>query len=818
LKRALAALIMLVPAPARAQFLANSPGVLTKGHQDLDNDQGCAKCHVIGSGVTNAKCADCHKPIAKSGLHTSFEGKACTSCHTDHKGKGASITNWDTVGGRNNFDHSMTTFDLAGVHEKVACTKCHLRKLKSGRTSFLGLDRTCAGCHGNTHQFTSQDMIGKCTTCHGEGGRRLEMPASELFFDHGERAGLALAGAHAKAKCGDCHRAGNMAKRGKTACAGCHQKDSPHGRAFAASSCDKCHAVEGFEKPSFSHEKTELPLRGKHATKNCTKCHESAKKAPVPECQGCHADPHRERFVRIECSACHALGGITKIQGLDHLSFSDFALAGKHAGTSCKDCHRGKGPTNFERFDDGQACRNCHAHAKAHDGQFADKECTGCHAEGGSKKLDFDHQKDTRFPLTGLHSKVECKKCHEGGKYETNKLACADCHQDSHEGQLGSDCSRCHATDVKFDAIQFDHDRISKFELVGLHEKVECEKCHPKRRYKTGDTKCASCHADDDPHQARLGMDCAKCHVPEKGAPRFVHEEMTAFALTGKHEAAKCQLCHQKPKETPPPVGWAKDLEVGKLDLAFPKMGAACRDCHFDVHAGSNGSACESCHDTASFAAAKAIHDTGAFRLGGRHDQVACLTCHSENKKLAGLGAQCFACHQKDDVHNNNLGFECGDCHRQLEWTPARFNHATVGYVLRGVHRGALCRDCHTIGVYAGTPRECMACHVTEAMFVPDPRHDGSMTECETCHTEATFAPARVQHTWYPLIGIHKTVRCSSCHQATYAGTPDQCFACHEVDYLSPSNEPNHVAMALSTECSDCHTQVTWTGAKLPPP
>jgi hypothetical protein len=817
----LALIAMFLPSIATAEewrFLDNSPGPLVRGHHQLDQKDGCAKCHAFGEGVVDRLCRDCHD-LEKSSLHRSFGEEKCVGCHTDHKGTAGNISDWNRVGSRRSFDHEKTEFALTGIHEKVACTKCHLKKLESGRTSFMGLDPTCAGCHGNTHRFTSKDLLGKCVDCHGRGGTRRKLKSSDLFFDHGVRAGLELSGRHGKAECDDCHRNASMSKADERTCADCHAKQSPHGRSFARADCADCHSTESFEKSSFSHEKTEFPLRGEHDTKKCSKCHESPKKKVSNECASCHSDPHRKRFSALECESCHALGGKKKIERFDHAKKAEFALTGRHAALDCRSCHRGKGPTKFERLQDGLQCRSCHSHAKAHDGQFDDKLCTSCHAEGGSKKLDFDHQTDTRFALTGFHQSVDCKKCHEGGAYKNGKLACIDCHRDSHEGQLGAKCDRCHSSDVKFAELRFDHDRLSRFALVGLHEEVECAKCHPARKYKTFKTSCIDCHSKDDPHRAELGINCGKCHEPQKGAPKFQHDANTEFALTGRHLGAKCGACHQPKRESPPKVGWTAGLAFAKLDLTFPKMGNDCADCHFDVHDGGYGKVCSSCHSTSSFGASRAVHDTGAFRLMGRHDQLACATCHTEDRKLAGLGAQCFVCHQKDDEHNNSLGFACGDCHQQIEWLPARFNHTLTGYPLRGAHNAASCRDCHRVGTYAGTPSDCEQCHRTDAMSVREPPHTAEMAECRTCHVESSFSPARPTHSWYPLAGVHRTARCSSCHiSAVYTGTPRECIGCHQGDYVDPRNEPNHVAEAFSIECSDCHTPVTWEGARVANP
>ena len=98
------------------------------------------------------------------------------------------------------------------------------------------------------------------------------------------------------------------------------------------------------------------------------------------------------------------------------------------------------------KAEDAQAEHTAH-----NKGQFKGTDCSKCHAEAGSKKkLSFNHQKDSRFKLTGFHLELEkknkCEKCHPRGKYRTGKIECAQCHKDSHKKELGDKCGRCHAT------------------------------------------------------------------------------------------------------------------------------------------------------------------------------------------------------------------------------------------------------------------------------------------------------------------------------------------------------------------------------------
>jgi hypothetical protein len=813
-------LAAFVAGTAHAQgFFELSPGPLTNAHAELDDADNCTKCHELGKGVTNFLCLDCHEhqPLREAikkghGLHAGFK-QLCRTCHTEHKGREALAIDWGPIGGRQNFDHKKTGFELTGKHQTAACTACHKKKLKSGRSSYVGLEQSCDGCHKNPHAFANNELRAQCTKCHQPGIARNLKPA-ELPFDHGARTGVALEGKHATTACTKCHQNAKMTLtegKGRT-CGNCHK--NPHGRTFRSWACTDCHAVtQPFRESSFDHDRTKFPLRGDHAKASCSRCHKSKDDKPSTTCSSCHGDPHRERFLNVGCERCHEKGGTVSLK-FDHASLAKFALTGAHKNLTCRSCHRGSGPKQFEKFPSAD-CKSCHAHTKAHNGQFNDKNCLDCHSEGGSKQLVFDHQKDTRFALTGLHQELDCKKCHARGQYRTNKLACSDCHQDSHRGQLGADCARCHATNTHFKGMSFDHDKVAQFPLTGEHEKVECNKCHPDRRYDLPSSTCNSCHADDEPHAKKLGTECERCHQPVKGAPLFDHETMTKFARTGSHQKAACTYCHREKPKAPPELGWTKTLAPEKLDRTFPTMGMKCAECHRDRHEGRFGLECQSCHDTLAFnRASRAIHDTGAFRLMGVHDTLACARCHQTDRLLSGTGELCQSCHREDDAHNNALGPYCGECHSQQEWMPPRFNHAKVGFVLRGAHKSARCDDCHGAGTYAGTPAACDFCHTVDASKVADPIHNVSLSECSRCHTEVAFAPARRSHPAFPLDGAHAAARCSSCHPGgMYEGTGSDCLACHQQDYMA-STRPSHAAAGFSTECAQCHVTSTFQGAR----
>lgn len=741
---------------ADARFFDLSPGPLSHGHAELDTAEGCKTCHKPGVGVLASLCLGCHthRDLAKAiaageGLHADFK-QSCLTCHTEHKGATAVISSWASLGGQEHFDHKKAGFALDAKHGHVACSACHLKRLRSGRTSYTGLSPKCASCHGGVHGFTRRDFKEGCELCHPAGLARKPAP-SALPFNHATQAGLALEGKHATVACTACHKGARMAKPAQPrTCASCHK--SPHGRGLPRDKCAECHlTAQPFKESKFDHNSTGYPLVGAHRTPNCKACHKSPGRKPSKACASCHQDPHRKRFEKKTCVDCHQAGGI-KRTSFDHTKLTKFPLTGRHETLPCRSCHRGASPQVFERFASTE-CGACHAHAKAHQGQFADKKCLDCHREGGSKALKFDHNRDARFRLEERHRQV------------------------ANEGK--------------------------------------CSLCHPDGRFRTGKGKCIDCHAKHDQHKGKLGADCARCHTPSKGATKFKHEQMTGFVREGKHAALACAFCHRAPPgpEGPPKVGWTTGIAAPKVDKLFPVMGKTCSECHFDPHRGERGNQCRACHKATTFKdATGADHDTGMFRLTGRHDVVECVRCHADGQRLAGTGDMCANCHDEDDTHRGALGPACGDCHRQNEWTPSSFSHTMTGMPLRGAHLLASCDGCHALGNYFSVPSECASCHAAVAATVSSPIHTAELDDCEACHSETTFAPARRYHPTFPLLGQHATAACADCHiGGQYAGTAATCEACHLDDHQAAATEPNHVAAGFGTFCEECHIPADWS-------
>src|SRR5262249_54856163 len=138
----------------------------------------------------------------------------------------------------------------------------------------------------------------------------------------------------------------------------------------------------------------------------------------------------------------------------------------------------------------------------------------------------------------------ESSVCKNAVKYTGLEPACLTCHEDIHKGELGKECNKCHTAGENFKTLVFDHNRDSRFSLTGFHQLVECDTCHPKRKFKLGDIQCIGCHKKDDAHSGALGDDCAKCHETSGGAPKFDHDLHTNFRREGVHRRIECERCH----------------------------------------------------------------------------------------------------------------------------------------------------------------------------------------------------------------------------------------------------------------------------------
>jgi hypothetical protein len=486
------------------------------------------------------------------------------------------------------------------------------------------------------------------------------------------------------------------------------------GHADVESDCDSCH--RSFDANAQTalclecHEEVALDVEEKKGL------HGKGSASSGQLCRSCHPE-HRGRDADIT--------GLTR-ETFDHAN-TDFALEGSHRRVACDSCHPAGDAYRKAESD----CVACHAKDDRHGTRLGDA-CADCHVPASWGEAAFDHS-TTKFALTGAHAKADCGLCHPGDRYGETPMDCSACHtaQDVHRGQLGSACGDCH-TSTRWKEGSFDHDRDTKFPLVGEHRSARCNDCHLARgasaKKPALDKRCLSCHAAQDDHDGSFGTRCETCHSPRSWTRSlFRHKRDADFALTGAHASLDCTSCHHG--------------VLGSETLA-----QSCVGCHAesDLHAGQLGRECETCHASTAWTRDLTFdHDITAFPLLGMHAVAGCEDCHS-GRRFHDASQSCADCHRGDDIHKRKLGDDCARCHNPNSWTLWRFDHnRSTHFALRGGHSGLDCLACHSAPA-GGTVRlssRCESCHSLD-----DPHRGGFGARCETCHVERSWKDVRTPH------------------------------------------------------------------------
>jgi hypothetical protein len=507
---------------------------------------------------------------------------ACQNCHPDHRGLDFPIVEWEggrdkldhrRTGWPLEGAHAKARCD--DCHEKQLIVDGSVRRMLDKQpkaTTYLGLSERCESCHFDEHR----GQVGRdCAKCHDQKAWK-----PEPGFDH-QKTAYPLLGKHAQVTCAKCHPtatddnfAANARPRPRAptyvtmkpiehkSCQSCHE--DPHKGELGAA-CASCHSEVGWKiiktdrgKDTGFHDKTRYPLRGGHIGVPCQSCHGPFPGQPAKfkglafgACTDCHQDAH---FGQIKptppakapaCDRCHTVNGFVPVRfELEQHATTHFPLEGAHASVACRECHpldgrlatqssagAHKPPAHRARralfslavlrpAKSPLDCAGCHE--DVHRAQFSREEkpteCSTCHKTTSFSDLKFDHDKQSRFPLTGKHAQTACGGCHKPEKpragaafvrYRPLASACGGCHTDVHQGQFlsaGRDCDFCHET-KDFKHTLFDHNqrRFTSFALEGKHAAVKCSGCHPEVhvtesistvRYRPLPRACEDCHVD----------------------------------------------------------------------------------------------------------------------------------------------------------------------------------------------------------------------------------------------------------------------------------------------------------------------------------
>ena len=336
---------------------------------------------------------------------------------------------------------------------------------------------------------------------------------------------------------------------------------------------------------------------------------------------------------------------------------------------------------------------------------------------------------------------------------------------------------------------------------------------------------------------AEIEGDCAACHDVQSDLPQAAlcidcHEDVgdDRVQRTGFHglfdaaQQRECVVCHTdhegRGADIVPVNGGIFDHNFSDFPLLAAHLSVSCTDCHApgekhrtadntcagchasdDVHDGTLGADCASCHNESSWAATGFDHNTVGYRLTGEHASVACIDCHRGNA-YEGTPTQCVSCHAVDDVHGGGNGTACHDCHTTSTWKSIGFDHLQeTGFALTEGHGGLNCQDCHTREDFKdGLTSDCVSCHLGE-----DDHAGRNGRECETCHVASSWHDSLFDHakTDFALHDSHASLHCSACHkQSTTEELPLSCKGCHSLD-------DSHGGQMVD-DCAACHGQVEW--------
>ena len=629
--------------------------------------------------------------------------------------------------------------------------------------------------------------------------------------------------------------------------------------ALALGFAGEAHA-QVFSPGPLSKSHTELEGIG-----NCKRCHGDDTQHDNGRCLECHkeinvrrqrGDGYHGRLGAQVCAECHRehRGVAAAIvewpagqRGFSH-ALTSWPLVGKHKKADCRDCHQQKRIVDDDARELQQkkgretflglpsTCAACHFdehRSDAHGGKPGNA-CATCHTPEGfkpAKLFNHNNQAMADFPLTGLHKKVDCAKCHTTITDDTtpgtafpapaartylqmNDLphqSCVDCHEDVHRGAFGRNCTQCHSTagwqQILQSAEDFGFHDKTKFPLRGSHTSVACKSCHgpfagEKAVFKgLRHGQCADCHIDA--HVAQLAVDpktgvvaCERCHTVNGFVPVLydaVAHQQTAFSLQGAHQAVSCTGCHtvdDKLARRVPQTVRAKlqrqrrQLLVSSARLKLPGLK------RLNLPPGDD----------------KASVVNRADSVGDHHadfnaDTVRCESCHDDPH--AG---------QFDDRIKQR---GCNSCHQTSSFRQERFNHDDSRFPLVGKHKDVACSRCHLtepatkktkskapVVRYRPMALQCASCHSDEHVGQLRRPADGDTTDCARCHQPTGFKPTTFRHddpaqTRFVLEGKHKDVACVKCHvaihvegvdqddktTARYRPVPTDCATCHEDDH-----------------------------------
>jgi len=307
-------------------------------------------------------------------------------------------------------------------------------------------------------------------------------------------------------------------------------------------------------------------------------------------------------------------------------------------------------------------------------------------------------------------------------------------------------------------------------------------------------------------HKKLEGSDCLKCHEAGKGISQ-----------------AKCLGCHKE-----------IDFFVKKKSGYHGLHTETCITCHAD-HKGRD-------YNSINVNEKAFNHKETGYELLGKHSNLKCNECHSENRskkavfknqiRYFGKTASCNSCHQKNDIHFFKGPFakkECSVCHTLDSWKDVnKFDHnRDTNFKLEGKHSGMKCIDCHGPNSTKKSTQYqwpqlktllCLSCHQDIHKNNLSNKFIGG--KCNTCHSQEEWKIPKFDHsiTQYELSGKHGELKCTECHRQRsadlpvksyhWAGLKTSCLSCHQDEHQFGNRRNPHLGNL--SNCLACHNERSW--------
>lgn len=206
-----------------------------------------------------------------------------------------------------------------------------------------------------------------------------------------------------------------------------------------------------------------------------------------------------------------------------------------------------------------------------------------------------------------------------------------------------------------------------------------------------------------------------------------------------------------------------------------------CTHCHAPIHC-ITADRCQSCHIEIAEQRTEAIGLHGL--LPGTSE---CQSCHIEHQ---GREAQITVFTINNIDHNALTGFSLANHQTDYDGQPLD------------------CQSCHQFGRFGAESIDCLTCHIDHnAPFIAEheTQYGANCTGCHDGHDRlANFDHNQI----FPLDGAHSDTPCEACHvEQVFAGTPQDCIACH--------NQPDLHDKTFGQDCMRCHTTASWSPAEL---